>query len=250
MKYFEFWVGDYVKATSDLSLAEHGAYLNLMLFYYGKESIGGPLPADFKSLYRVCAAITRQEQESVRKISERFFPVSEDGLRHNQKCDEVLAWANERIDKARENANKKWDAKRNASSIESSNASSIESSNASSIPIPQSSNPKGKERETRAQNLDQVLVLFRERGYPEAEAPKFWNYYEANGWRVGRNPMKDWKAAAAGWVSRSKDFQPIKTYSNGKPKSPSVTDSVTSITALTPDLEAIERDHRTRRSGG
>lgn len=28
---------------------------------------------------------------------------------------------------------------------------------------------------------------------------RFFNYYEANGWKVGRNPMKDWKAAARNW---------------------------------------------------
>lgn len=28
---------------------------------------------------------------------------------------------------------------------------------------------------------------------------KFYNYYEANGWRVGKNPMKDWKATFRYW---------------------------------------------------
>lgn len=26
------------------------------------------------------------------------------------------------------------------------------------------------------------------------------NYYESNGWKVGKNPMKNWKAAAARWM--------------------------------------------------
>lgn len=30
-------------------------------------------------------------------------------------------------------------------------------------------------------------------------AEKFYNYYESNGWRVGKNPMKDWKAAIRTW---------------------------------------------------
>lgn len=30
----------------------------------------------------------------------------------------------------------------------------------------------------------------------------FYNYYESNGWRVGKNPMKDWKAAVRTWESR------------------------------------------------
>ena len=28
---------------------------------------------------------------------------------------------------------------------------------------------------------------------------KFYAYYESNGWKVGKNPMKDWKAAIRSW---------------------------------------------------
>jgi len=33
----------------------------------------------------------------------------------------------------------------------------------------------------------------------EMKAIQFFDYYEANGWRVGKNPMKDWKAAVRTW---------------------------------------------------
>jgi biotin operon repressor len=33
---------------------------------------------------------------------------------------------------------------------------------------------------------------------------KFCDYYSANGWKVGRNPMKDWKAAVRTWEAREK----------------------------------------------
>ncbi|MCA9233315.1 MAG: hypothetical protein KDA57_21905 [Planctomycetales bacterium] len=46
----------------------------------------------------------------------------------------------------------------------------------------------------------------------EIDAEEFWDYYEANGWRVGRNPMKDWQAAVRTWIKR----QPQYT----KPKKP------------------------------
>jgi len=38
---------------------------------------------------------------------------------------------------------------------------------------------------------------------PNSEAQKFLSYYESNGWKVGRNPMKNWKSAVAGWATRS-----------------------------------------------
>lgn len=31
-------------------------------------------------------------------------------------------------------------------------------------------------------------------------------YYESNGWRVGKNPMKDWRAAARNWNARHNEF--------------------------------------------
>lgn len=36
----------------------------------------------------------------------------------------------------------------------------------------------------------------------EKEANKIWNYYESNGWMVGKNKMKSWRAAVSNWVNR------------------------------------------------
>lgn len=35
------------------------------------------------------------------------------------------------------------------------------------------------------------------------DAEKFFYYYESSGWKVGKNPMKDWKAAVRGWNRRA-----------------------------------------------
>ena len=37
------------------------------------------------------------------------------------------------------------------------------------------------------------------------DAEKFIDYYESNGWKVGRNSMKDWKAAIRTWEQRNKE---------------------------------------------
>lgn len=34
----------------------------------------------------------------------------------------------------------------------------------------------------------------------QRESDKYFDYFTANGWRVGRNPMKDWKAACRNWL--------------------------------------------------
>jgi hypothetical protein len=38
------------------------------------------------------------------------------------------------------------------------------------------------------------------------QSERFYNYYESNGWKVGKNKMANWKASASGWLSRNKDF--------------------------------------------
>jgi hypothetical protein len=55
----------------------------------------------------------------------------------------------------------------------------------------------------------QVNSYFSEQGFFD-ESERFFDYYTANGWRVGKNPMKDWKAAARNWCKNS------KTFNNGK----------------------------------
>ena len=49
------------------------------------------------------------------------------------------------------------------------------------------------------------------------DAQKFVDYYESNGWKVGRNPMKDWKATIRTWESNNKQQSKPK-YVEAKPK--------------------------------
>ncbi|MGH8684079.1 MAG: YdaU family protein, partial [Nitrosospira sp.] len=104
MNYYERYCGDYQRDTAHLSLAEHGAYTMLLDTYFSVEK---PLPAEFPSLYRVCRAMTRIEQQAVRAVAEQFFPVSEiDGLRHNRRADREIVKARPKIEAARINGKK------------------------------------------------------------------------------------------------------------------------------------------------
>lgn len=47
--------------------------------------------------------------------------------------------------------------------------------------------------------LEEVKLYFSKSGLPMSESEKFFNYYESNGWHVGKNPMKSWPASAANW---------------------------------------------------
>lgn len=42
----------------------------------------------------------------------------------------------------------------------------------------------------------------------------FMDYYESNGWRVGKNPMKDWKATVRSWETREKKETRVPNFEN------------------------------------
>lgn len=46
----------------------------------------------------------------------------------------------------------------------------------------------------------------------QVQSVRFHSYYESNGWMVGKNKMKNWKSAAAGWINRSRpEKKPISS---------------------------------------
>lgn len=49
--------------------------------------------------------------------------------------------------------------------------------------------------------LEEVKACIAERGY-HVDAEAFINFYDSNGWKVGRNPMKSWRAALVTWEKR------------------------------------------------
>lgn len=51
-------------------------------------------------------------------------------------------------------------------------------------------------------------AAFANAGSTEAEAEKFFNYYGANGWRVGKNPMRSLPHAIGGWIARWREQSP------------------------------------------
>lgn len=60
--------------------------------------------------------------------------------------------------------------------------------------------------------LEEVEEYCRERGN-NLSAQGFVNFYKANGWKVGKNPMEDWRAAVLAWEARDD-----KTVARAAPK--------------------------------
>lgn len=55
--------------------------------------------------------------------------------------------------------------------------------------------------------IEEVRSYIEEKGY-NVDPERFYDFYESNGWKVGKNPMKDWKACVRTWQKNN----------NGKPQ--------------------------------
>jgi hypothetical protein len=51
--------------------------------------------------------------------------------------------------------------------------------------------------------IDEIKEYCRERGNG-VDPVKFFNHYEAKGWYIGKNKMKNWKAAVITWEQKKK----------------------------------------------
>jgi hypothetical protein len=90
--------------------------------------------------------------------------------------------------------------------------------------VPQSRIDKNREDKTREEktnsigdsqkrftkpSLEEVKQYCAERGN-KVDAEKWYDYYEANGWKVGKNSMKDWKASVRTWERNGYDSKAPK----------------------------------------
>lgn len=76
----------------------------------------------------------------------------------------------------------------------------------------QKETPKGEKKTASrfsAPTVDEVRTYAQEKGF-NIDPEHFVDYYTSNGWRVGRNPMKDWRATVRTWASRDRAQTPVQ----------------------------------------
>lgn len=63
--------------------------------------------------------------------------------------------------------------------------------------------------------IDEVKAYCLERNNG-VDAERWFDWYEANGWRSGKNPMKDWRAAVRTWERGSENSKPASGRNSGE----------------------------------
>lgn len=96
-------IGKYSRDTKHISMLEDGAYNNLLDHYYangGLPNVMGHSPSnassnaqlmpDHSRLYRLCKAMTKDDQDAVDNVLGMFFKLGKDGFYRNAKADKVI----------------------------------------------------------------------------------------------------------------------------------------------------------------
>ena len=63
-----------------------------------------------------------------------------------------------------------------------------------------------EEREKRP-TLSEVMEFSQREGI-QTDVEYFYNYYEANGWHMGKQPIRDWRAALKAWALKTPTLRP------------------------------------------
>ncbi len=197
--WFPFYFTDYSGKTEHLSLTEHGAYLLLMGAYY---KTGKPLPANALQLQRICRAFADAEVCAMNNVLKEFFTLVGDTYVH-YRIQAELEKSND-ISKKRSNAAKKRHANAGASADANAGASADANAGAkaytttTTTTLEEKMPPASKRKQFKKPTLDDVHGYCLERSN-HVNAEQFIDHYTSNGWKVGKNPMKDWKAAVRTW---------------------------------------------------
>ena len=193
---FLFYPGDYLRDTQCLSPAAQVAYDRIMCEHMRNICISH---AQLKFFTK---RLTDDEREEVMAV-----------LKEVDGCFQI-EWVSESICKRKDYSesrrkNRSAKSKLHMSHISSTYVEHMENENENENENKDVSE-KGialiqkKETAIAPRNVphETIHTYFSEIGFPN-EAAKFIDYYAANGWKVGRNAMKDWQATARNWCRRA-----------------------------------------------
>lgn len=69
---------------------------------------------------------------------------------------------------------------------------------------------KPKRKVFKKPTVEEIADYCREKGYTLTDPQAFYDYHESGGWMVGRNKMKDWKAAVRTWEHKEQAYMQEK----------------------------------------
>ena len=230
---FQFYADDFLGGTITMSHAERGLYIQALCLQWTQGAI------EREDLEALAGAVP------VAKVAAKFA-VGEDGKLRNARMESEREKQSEYRAKQSGNgkagAVKRWHGGANGDAIATPMANGManawpEHSSPSPSPSPspvsvtdsvsvpsngcvplEPSAPLSEQKPAPVKRFnkpsaEEVGLQCAKIGLTDAEGAKFVSYYESNGWRVGRNPMRSWPHALQNW----KINHDSHTQRNGRP---------------------------------
>jgi uncharacterized protein YdaU (DUF1376 family) len=187
---FLFYPGDYVSGTMGMTFEEKGAYMDLLMLQFNRGHMN-----------------THMIQHTVGHLWEQVkckFIQDNEGL-----------WYNVRLDVEKDKRKTFTESRRN--NMKPKDKPSYEPSYETHMQPHMDSHMENVNEDINKDiNINKSKCSFEQvyeymslrigKEIAKIEAEKFVNYYESNGWKVGKNPMKSWGAAANNWITNTKQY--------------------------------------------
>jgi len=171
-----FYTSDFLTGTFNLTNEQVGKYIRLICFQHQHGRIP---PDDFERM-----------TEGDHKIA-RKFNVDENGCFYNERLEVEIVKRSKFVESRRNNLHGNKKQHMNKHMLQHMDAhmenENININNNKGVP------PK----------IEDVKAYCKERNN-NVDAEKWYNFYEAKGWMIGKNKMKDWKAAVRTWENEIK----------------------------------------------
>jgi len=218
MHYYQHNIGDFDKATRHLTRIERSVYRDLIELYYDTEYQLNP---DIKYLCRRILANTEQEATAVEQVLNEFFTKTNDGWYHDRCEEEIDKYINSKSQKSVAGRASAAARQKKRQQALNGNSTGVEQSSngAPTIHKPITNNQEpinnkdisqqaGRFTKPSIADVDDYMRSICKGSTQEAE--KFYDFYESKGWLIGKNKMKDWKAAVRNWTKNASPSAAVK----------------------------------------
>jgi uncharacterized protein YdaU (DUF1376 family) len=201
----DFYPKDFFASTAFLSFEQKGVYLLMLALAWTHEA---SLPRDPERI-REALAIPKDAWRRIWPALEEKWPVR-NGLRRNPRQSEIWQSTRERHEswtaRGRKGNAIRWGSLKDPPAI----AKGSLSPSPSPSPSPPSLIRKGVSisedlrRRFAPPTVEQVAEEISRKGF-KIDPVAFVAHYEAKGWKIGKTPMKSWRAALVTWSRRDKN---------------------------------------------
>ncbi len=179
---FLFYSSDFLTGTLLMSMEQKGKFITLLCIQHQK---GHMIEKD---MLQICGTY---DEDIFSK-----FKKDNDGKFYNERLKEEVQKRKAYSESRRNNRKKKEDMIDTSKTYDEHMENENENEN-------KDLNKSKKVASFQKPTLEQVEEYMKERGMSNY-ASRFHNFYESKGWMVGKNKMKDWKAAVRNWEDDKK----------------------------------------------